>query len=46
MAWVEAALKNLEKFLRSLEGEYSYRANCELFKSSASRLLGSFGRVF
>jgi len=40
-AWVEAALRDLERFLKALEGEYGYRVDWELLKSSVSRLLSS-----
>lgn|GEM_PF-628624 len=43
--WVEAALRDLEKLLRSLEREYGYKVDWKLFRSSASRLLGSSGEV-
>lgn len=39
-AWVEAALKDLERFLNALEEEYGYRVDWELLKSSVPRLLG------
>jgi Fe-S-cluster containining protein len=42
--WVDWALRELGKFLRSLEVEYGYRVDWALFRRSALRLLRSSTR--
>lgn len=42
--WIEAALEDLEEFLKALEREYGYRVDWKLFRSSAARLVGGAPR--